>query len=142
MKKITAFFSQYKVMIIGLLLSLFGPVNDLLTTGETSTKVLIVAGIGGLITWIARNMRGQWQTLGGIAQLVFGTYLSISSQGPITKAQIAQIIVQALIAYLAASTGPMKSRGYEHAHAIVSAKQEGENLSPTIAPPPTASNKF
>lgn len=135
MKKISDFLNQYKVMIIGLLLSLFGPVNDLLTTGETSKRVLIVAGIGGLITWIARNMRGQWQTLGGIAQLVFGTYLTMSSQGPITKPQIAQIIVQALIAYLAASTGPMKSRGYEHSEIIAAAKQEGEIIKPTVAPP-------
>lgn len=129
------FFNKWKVLIIGMLLSIFGPVNDIITTGTTSVKVLIIAAIGGLISYIATDMRGQIQTIAGVFQLSLGTYLTMSSAGPITRLQIAQIIVQTAIAYLAASTGPMKSRGYEHSPIIVEAKKEGNELYPTVAPP-------
>jgi hypothetical protein len=124
---------ENKVLVIGIFLSVLQPVNDLLTTGHTTSKVLVASAVGGLIAWAARNMRGQWQTIAGILQLQMGTFLTQLETGNV---QWVQVFVQVIVAYLAASSSPMKSRGYEHAEVIKEAKAEGEKRAPTIAPPP------
>lgn len=127
-----AFFDKYKVVILGLLISILQPLLEFITTNGITAKGVILCVIGAAFSWFARNFRGQFQTIVGILQLALGNYVGGQA---LTTAVIVQIVLQIIIAYLAASTSPIKSRGYEHTEIVVEAKREGEILVPTIAPP-------
>ena len=127
------FIDKYKVVIFGLLISILQPVLEFMTTNTVTAKGIILCVIGAAFSWFARNFRGQFQTIVGILQLAVGNYIGGQE---LTGQVIAQIVLQIIIAYLAASTSNIKSRGYEHTETVVEAKREGEILVPTIAPPP------
>jgi len=56
-------FNQHKVLLIGLLMAAALPINDLLTTGETNVKTLVISGFAAVLSFGARNFRGQWATI-------------------------------------------------------------------------------
>ena len=131
MKKLS-WFHENKVLLIGLLTSVALPLYDLVKNGETSMKVLIVAFLGAATSYLARNLRGQVATLMGIAGTMLATYVTNSPEHPVSWAQI---VLQAVILYLASVAPPAKSVGYERAPEIVEAKREGEVIKPTLADP-------
>lgn len=128
-------FNKYKVLIVGLLISLFQPINDIIQTGSMpSAHVLVIAAIGGVISWMALNLRGQWVSIAGILQLAMNKYISMDSGNQINWGMI---IFQVIIALLALVAPPAKSRGYEHTETIVEAKEEGKQITQDNAQPKT-----
>ena len=127
------FFNKNKVLIIGLLSAIALPIYDLVSSGETSLKVCVMAGLVALTSYLARNLRGQWATIAGAVGTMLATYITQDQSGqPISWAQI---ILQGVVLLLAATAPPAKSRGYEHTEVIVEAKAAGEAATPTLAPP-------
>lgn len=133
MNSISDFFSKNKVLIFGLILAAVLPVYDLIQNGTTTTADLIVAASAAAAAYLSRNLRGQWQTLAGIAGTVIASYATQKSGGHV---QWWQLLMQGLILYLTASMPPAKSVAYEQTPTIMNAKQQGENAVPTLAPPP------
>ncbi len=127
-------FNDHKVLIIGLIISASQPAIDVYNTGGATTKVWAIAAIGGALSYIYRNMRGQWVTIAGVLQLALTKY----GAGEMAGGFISwfQILFQAFLAYLAAAAPAPKSIGYEHSNIIIKAKQQGELITPTVAPPP------
>lgn len=135
MEKLT-WFHKNKVLLIGLISSIALPLYYLINTGETSIKVIVVATLAALTSFLARNLRGQVATISGIVGTILATYFTDALDHPISWGQI---ILQAIVLYLAALTGPAKSVGYERTPEILAATKEGERLVPTLASPkPTA----
>lgn len=129
-----AFLHKNKVIIIGLLSAVALPVYDLINKGETSVKVLVMAGAVALTSYVARNMRGQWATIASSVGTMLATYLTQSETGqPVTWVQL---IGQGILLILGASAPPIKSIGYEQTKVISQAEAAGEKAVPTIAPPP------
>lgn len=130
---IQEFFTKNKVLIVGLLSAVILPVYELISKGETSTKVIIMSASVALTAYLARNLRGQWATIAGIIGTVLATYIAQDQSGqPISWAQL---ILQGVVLFLAASSAPAKSKAYEETPIIKEAKQQAENAVPTIAPP-------
>lgn len=127
-----SWFHRNKVLLIGLLTSVALPLYDLVSKGETSAKVLVVAFLGGTTSYLARNLRGQVATICGIVGTIVATYFTDSIDHPISWAQIT---LQALILYLAAVSPPAKSVGYERTSIIEEAKKQGQLIVPTLAQP-------
>lgn len=128
------FLHKNKVLIVGLLSAIALPVYELIQKGETSAKVIAMSAAVALTAYLSRNLRGQWGTIAGIIGTMLATYITQDQTGqPISWAQI---VLQGVILFLAASSAPAKSVGYEQAPVIAQAKQEGEKAVPTIAPPP------
>ncbi len=126
-------FTKNKVLIIGLLSAIALPIYDLISKGETSTKVIVMAAAVALTSYLSRNLRGQWQSISAIVGTVLATYITQEQTGnPISWAQL---IMQGIVLFLGASSAPAKSIGYEHTPVIMEAKKEGEAITPTPAPP-------
>lgn len=133
MKNFKNWFGKNKVLIIGLLLAVLTPMHDLISTHSISTVAVVYTLVGALIAFCARNLRGQAATILGIAQLALTPYLDITNGViPISQIPIAQIIIQLSIAFLATVVPAAKSIGYEDSAIIKKAKQEGENIQPTV----------
>lgn len=127
-------FKKNKVLVIGLASAVALPIYDLISKGETSTKVIVMAAAVALTSYLSRNLRGQWQTITSIVGTVLATYIVQEQSGnPIGWTQL---ILQGIILFLGASAAPAKSVGYEHTAIIMEAKKEGEQAIPTPAPPP------
>ena len=126
------FLNKYKVLIIGLLMAVALPVQELISTGTTSTRVLVFASFTAALSYIARNFRGQWATIFGLLGTTLATYISMYNNGTVSWEQL---ILGFVIALLAALTPPAKSRGYENTPEIKAAKKEGEIAVPTSADP-------
>lgn len=126
-------FTKNKVLIIGLLSAVILPIYDLISKGETSTKVIIMAAAVALTAYLARNLRGQWQTIAGIVGTVLATYIAQQTSGQ--SVSWLQLIMQAVVLFLAASSSPAKSIAYERTPVIAEAKRQAEAAVPTTAPP-------
>lgn len=118
-------FTKNKVLIIGLLSAIALPIYDLISKGETSTKVIVMAGAVALTSYLSRNLRGQWQSIATIVGTVLATYIAQEQAGAVSWAQL---IMQAIVLYLGASASPAKSVGYEKTPIIVEAKKEGDTI--------------
>lgn len=126
------FFNKYKVIILGLLSAIALAVSELIKGGESSTKVLILAGMIAAASFLANNIRGQWASIAGLFGTALTTYLTMQQTGSVSWAQLVLTFVIGLLAILAA---PAKSRGYETTPTIAQAKSEGEQAAPTVVPP-------
>ncbi len=133
MNNIKYWLNAHKVLLIGLITAIAMPVYDLIQNGETSTKVIVLAAATALISWLGRNMRGQWVTIVGILGSTVVTKLGEEGEVLNWKAVALQVIIQ----MLALATPAPKSRGYEETDIIMEAKREGELIEPTVAPPPS-----
>lgn len=124
------FFEENKVVILGLTMAVALALNELVIKGEKSTKALVFAGFLAGLSFLANNLRGQWASIAGIFGTALTTYITMESTGTISWPQI---ILQAVIAYLAVVAPPAKSRGYEHTNTIEQAKSQGERIYPSTA---------
>jgi cell division protein FtsW (lipid II flippase) len=125
-----SFFNEYKVVILGLISAVALALNELFIQHESSTKVLVYAAFLAAVSFLAKNLRGQWATIAGIVGTALSTYITQEQSGSISWPQI---IMQAVIAFLAVVAPPPKSRGYEHTQTIQNAKAAGEVSFPSTA---------
>lgn len=131
MKKLSWFHTN-KVLLIGLLSAVALPLAKLVQDGDVPAKILIVAGMAAATSFLARNLRGQIATIFSVVGTILATYFTDSPTTPISWQQI---IFQAVVLFLGASSGPAKSVGYERTPEILEAKKNGEELVPTLAAP-------
>ena len=115
------FWDKHKVFIVGLLSAVALALNELMTSGEVSAKILAYAGFIAALSYLSKNLRGQWATITGIVLTALATYIEQERMGTVTWRQI---ILQATIALLAAIAPPPKSIEYEKSPTIVQAKEE------------------
>jgi hypothetical protein len=127
-----AWFNKYKVIIFGLLAAIALPINDLITQGGVSTKAIVFAGVTAALTFAARNLRGQWATIAGLLGTTATYYLTMDTSGNVDWSKIIMFFIVQILAIVAP---PAKSVGYERTDTIMEAKQEGEEIKPSIAPP-------
>lgn len=120
---IITWLNKNKVLLIGLLAAVALPINDLLTQGQTSKKVLVFAGVTALLSFAARNLRGQWATIAGLIGTTVTYYLTMDNTGNI---EWSKIIMFFIVQALAIVAPPAKNRDYEHADTIVEAKENGK----------------
>jgi uncharacterized membrane protein YhhN len=121
------FFSKNKVLLFGLLSAVIIPLHELYAHGQVSIKVAVFAVFTAGLTWAARNLRGQWATIAGLLGTAVSTYITMDQNGSISWPQL---ILQFVIAVLAAVAPPAKSLGYEKSDVIESAKLQGEKIEP------------
>lgn len=126
------FLNKYKVLIIGLLMAIALPIQELIVTHTTSVQVLVFAAFTAALSYVARNFRGQWATISGLLGTTLATYITMQTDGTVSWAQL---VLQFVIALLAALSPPAKSRAYENTPEIKLAKKEGELAVPTLADP-------
>lgn len=131
---LSEWFTKNKVLVIGLLSAIALPIYELISKGETSTKVIVMAAAVALTSYLARNLRGQWATIAAIVGTVLATYITQDQSGlPISWAQL---ILQFVVLFLGAVSAPAKSIAYEKTPVIMQAKMQSEVAVPTVAPPP------
>ena len=126
------FLNKYKVLIVGLLMAVALPLQEIIVHGAASTQVLVFAAFTAALSYVARNFRGQWATIAGLLGTTLATYITMQTSGAVSWSQL---VLQFVISILAALTPPAKSRGYENTPEIKLAKQEGEVAVPTSAEP-------
>ena len=126
------FLNKYKVLIVGLLMAVALPLQEIIVKGAASTQVLVFAAFTAALSYVARNFRGQWATIAGLLGTTLATYITMQTSGAVSWSQL---VLQFVISILAALTPPAKSRGYENTPEIKLAKQEGEVAVPTSAEP-------
>lgn len=126
------FLNKYKVLIVGLLMAVALPLQEIIVHGAASTQVLVFAAFTAALSYVARNFRGQWATIAGLLGTTLATYITMQTAGAVSWSQL---VLQFVISILAALTPPAKSRGYENTPEIKLAKQEGEVAVPTSAEP-------
>lgn len=126
-----SWFMENKVLIIGLVSAIALPAYDLIKSGETSLRMILFAVFVGATGFLARNLRGQSATIAGILGTVLATFAAEIQTG--RTIPWGQLAMQVLILYLAATSAPPKSKGYEQTDVIKEAKREGEAMQPSPA---------
>lgn len=123
------FLNKNKVFIFGLIQFVLTTIVELTSDekGIYSTYIIAYSAVVAALTYLGRNLRGQWASISGAvlsSVMVFGGLHD--SQIPITFQIIAtRVIMPLTIAILGIFfTSPPKSREYEHTEPIVAAKAE------------------
>lgn len=124
------FLDKHKVFILGLLgsvaLALQPFINN--ASDEIKWKSVGFAALMAVLSYLAKEWRGQAISIVGIIGNLAGVYVTIQQTGAFSWTQF---IMQGLVAIIAAVTADAKSRGYEQATVIKQAKIEGEVSNPS-----------
>jgi membrane protein implicated in regulation of membrane protease activity len=126
---IKSFWDKNKVFILGALgaiaLALEPFIND--TSDEMKWKVVGFAALMAVLSYLAKEWRGQAMSIIGIIGNLAGVFVTVQQTGKFTWNQF---ILQAIVAIIAAVSADAKSRGYENTETIKAAKREGEQINP------------
>lgn len=123
------FWNKHKVFIFGLLGSITLALQPFIenTQDELKWKTVGFAALMAILSYLAKEWRGQTISIVGIIGNLAGVFITIQQTGIFTWNQF---ILQGLVAIIAAVTADAKSRGYESAPAIKEAKIQGEIANP------------
>lgn len=123
------FWDKNKVFILGALgaiaLALEPFINN--TNEELKWKVVGFAALMAVLSFLAKEWRGQATSIIGILGNLAGVFVTVQNTGKFTWNQF---ILQAIVAIIAAVSADAKSRGYENTDVIKAAKVEGEKINP------------
>lgn len=122
-----SFWNSNKVFILGLLGAIAVSVQEFATQPEVDWKVVGFAALMAVLSYFAKEWRGQGVSITGIVGTLAATFLTVHQTGNFTWLQFT---TSAILAVLAAAGADPKSRGYEASHNIVEAKKEGEVINP------------
>ena len=122
-----SFWDKNKVLILTLLGAIAVTVQEFTTQPVVDYKVVGFAVLMTVLSYFAKEWRGQGVSITGIIGVLAGTFITIQQTGTFSWLQF---ITQAAIAVLAAAGADPKSRGYEASSPIVKAKIEGEAINP------------
>lgn len=117
------------MFILGLLASLVTVLQPLLSDApsEVTYKILGYALASGILSYLAKEWRGQGLSILGIVGNLAGVVSTLLLTGNVG---IPQLITQFILAIAMAAGADPKSRGYENTPTITSAKKEGEAINP------------
>lgn len=121
------FWNKNKVFILGLVGAVVVAIQEFTTQPEVDWKVLGFAALMAVLSYFAKEWRGQGVSITGIVGTLAATFLTVHQTGSFTWLQFA---TQAILAILAASGADPKSRGYEATPTIQNAKAQGEQINP------------
>lgn len=123
------FWDKNKVFILGLLGAAALTLQQFVGQPDDDVKLKAVgfALLMTVLSFLARNWRGQGLSIAGIIGNLAGVFVTIQETGQFSWVQF---ILQGIIAIIAAAGADPKSRGYENTAVIKEAKKEGEQIQP------------
>lgn len=126
---ITTFWNKNKVFILGLLSAIALTIQPFAanTTEDVKWKVIGFAALVAVLSYFAKEWRGQGLSIVGIIGNTSAVFLTVLNTGNFSWNQL---ILQLILAILTASGADPKSRGYENTQVIKDAKKEGEQINP------------
>jgi MFS family permease len=125
----TTFWNKYKVFIFGLLGAIALAIQPFATntSEEVKWKVVGFAALVAVLSYFAKEWRGQGLSIVGILGNVSGVFVTVWNTGHFSWNQF---ILQIILAIITAAAPDPKSRGYENTEVIKDAKREGEQINP------------
>lgn len=124
------FWIDNKVFLLGLLGSVLIVLQQFTTESEPSYKAIGFAVFLAVLSYVAKNWRGQSTSMVGIVTTALATIVQSYQEGG--SISWLQIMVQVLGVFIATQSPDAKSKGYEHTDAILAAKAEGEGITPAL----------
>lgn len=121
------FLDQNKVFLFGLLASIAVVLQQFVGQPEISFKAIGFAILMAVLSYLAKEWRGQALSIFGIVGNLAGVFVTAYDGGNFTWEQF---ILQGTIALIAVAVPAPKSRGYENTDGIKMAKREGEEIQP------------
>lgn len=140
MQKVKVFLSDNKVIIFGLLSAAAMTVQQLTSQFATDYKVLAFAAFVASISFLAKNLRGQWASILGSLLPTLAVMLdNIETHTPLSWPGLIGGVGLALSGLFAP---PAKSLSYEKTPEIVAAKKDAATIDASAEPPknPPVSN--
>jgi hypothetical protein len=127
-----------KVFLAGLIQLVLTTVAEALLDGPINWYVIGFSLAVAVFSFLGRNLRGQVASIFTIIGSSAATFFNLhgSVEGLTRQEIVTQLLVLGSQIIGIFFTSPAKSIGYEHAPAIVKAKEIGEQEVPTVAPPP------
>jgi hypothetical protein len=122
-----SFWNHNKVFILGLIGAIAVSVQEFATQPVVDYKVLGFAALMAVLSYFAKEWRGQGLSITGIVGTLAATFMTVYQTGSFTWLQFT---TSAVLAVLAASGADPKSRGYEATQTISNAKAQGEAINP------------
>lgn len=126
---VTTFWNKNKVFILGLLGAIALAIEPFAanTTEDVKWKVVGFAALIAVLSYFAKEWRGQGLSIVGILGNVSAVFITVYNTGHFTWNQF---ILQLILAIITAAGADPKSRGYENTQVIKEAKKEGEQINP------------
>lgn len=122
------FFEKNKVFLVGLFSAVLLAIQPYMGGGvKLDFKVVGLAAGIAILSYLAKEWRGQGMTILGIIGVVAGTVVALYENGSLSWQQLIFEVAFALV--FSAMPDP-KSRGYEQSSIIKEAKKEGETIVP------------
>lgn len=137
------FISKNKVILLGALGAIGVALTSFVGQPELQIKPLVFAVVAALLAYLANNLRGQWVSIAGILGMSLTTFITMEQTGTVSWQQL---ILQAVVAFIAVVASPPKPQGYEQTAIIKKAVEQGAaiqekaeetpppQLGPTIVP--------
>lgn len=135
MSKFTAWLSANKVLIFGVLTAIAMNVEQYFssTSGSISWPVISLSSGVVIVSFLAKNLRGQWITILGSVQTLLTVILNdIDTHTPIVWRTA---IITFVVAILAAVAPAGKSLSYEQSAPVEAAKAEAKAIDAAKKPP-------
>lgn len=130
------FWDKNKVFILGLLSAIAVALTPFTQNAEQSDVIkwgaVGYALITTILSYVARNLRGQAMSITGLIAMSAGVVSNLLSNGSSIKDGnfIPTLIIQLAVALIGVAVSDFKSRGYENTEVIKEAKREGEIIQP------------
>lgn len=123
------FWDKNKVLLLGILGSLAIAVDPLLSKApeDVTYKILAYAAASGVLSYVAREWRGQGLSILGIIGNLAGVASTVLLTGNVS---IPQLIIHLILAIAMAAGADPKSRAYETQPVIMQAKIDAEKQMP------------
>lgn len=121
------FIADNKVFLVGLAGALALALQQFLGTPDVNFAAVGFAVLIAVLSFFAKEWRGQGVTILGIIGTVSGVFVTLNQTGMFSWQQF---FLTSVAAILAAVAPPPKSSGYEKSDLIKEAKAEGEEINP------------
>jgi peptidoglycan/LPS O-acetylase OafA/YrhL len=116
------FWQKNQVFLSGLAGALVLALQQFLDKPEIDYKVLGLAAVMAVASYVGNQWRGKGVTVAGFIAVIAGAFVTIQTTGHFTWAQF---ITACVVGFLAMVAPPPKNIAYEQSDTIVTAKAEG-----------------
>jgi hypothetical protein len=134
-QKIVTFFNANKVFILGLLGAIGVTLDQYVNQTTPDYKVIGFAVVSAILSYFAKNLRGQWASIAGLLGMEFTTYMTAVESG--NKVSWFQLVGSFVVSIIAVVAPPAKPLSYEKSDVIQTAKQEADQINKSEVPPIT-----
>lgn len=116
--------AKYKVFIMGLIGAIIYAVMTI-DTANITWKSFLMPVVIAVFGYLGKNLRGQWQSIIGVAGTILIGYFQQRSGGTQMPGPVflQWVLAQIGVLYFGLNAPPFKPITYEHNEAIVSAKE-------------------